>query len=162
MSDARLPENCLDDLHDTRLRRLLGFWRSHCVGVTIPETKTIDPLEFRYILGYVTLVDVEPEPRRYRFRLDGSILVRLSGLDYTGKYLDELDLPDYVAFIAAGYDRVVDGLLPYAYRKAGAFDTKAFDEETLILPFGKAGLVQRLMVAVIPGELAPDRDKIVI
>ncbi len=68
----------------------------------------VDPLDFRYILGYVTLVEVELAPRRYRFRLDGSILAMLSGMDYTGKYLDQLGMPDYIDFVAASYDRVVD------------------------------------------------------
>jgi hypothetical protein len=128
----------------------------------MPPRAAIDPLDFRYILGYVTLVEVEPAPRRYRFRLDGSILAMLSGMDYTGKYLDELGMPDYIDFVAASYDRVVDGRHPYAYRKQGAFDTKTFDEETLILPLGHDGTVEHLMVAVIPGDLAPEPGKMVI
>jgi len=163
VKDAILPADCLDDLHDTRLQRLYDYWRGLCAGAAMPGRRAIDPVEFSYILGYVTLVDVEPAPRRrYRFRLDGSILVQLSGMDYTGKYLDELGMPDYSDFIAAGYDRVVESRRPYAYRKEGAFDQKLFDEETLILPLGDNGRVERLLVAVIPGALAPDRDKVVI
>jgi hypothetical protein len=128
----------------------------------MPARTAVDPLDFRYILGYVTLVEVELAPRRYRFRLDGSILAMLSGVDYTGKYLDQLGLPDYIDFIAAGYDRVVDHRQPYAYRKEGAFDTKVFDEETLIIPLGREGTVEHLMVAVIPGDLAPEPGKVVI
>ena len=59
-------------------------------------------------------------------------------------------------------DRVVDRLQPYAYRKQGAFDTKTFDEETLILPLGRNGTVEHLMVAVIPGDLAPEPGKVVL
>src|SRR5690242_12476815 len=128
----------------------------------MPPKTAIDPIDFRYILGYVTLVDVEADPRRYRFRLDGSILVRLSGMDYTGRYLDELDMPDYIDFIAAGYDLVVDGGKPYAYRKEGDFDAKSFDEETLILPLGTDNVVRHLIVAVIPGDTSPHREKIVL
>ena len=57
---------------------------------------------------------------------------------------------------------MVDHLQPYAYRKQGAFDTKSFDEETLILPLGRDGRVEHLMVAVIPGDLAPEPGKVVI
>ena len=162
MPDVILPADCLDDLHDIRLRHLHDYWRERCAGAEMPPREAIDPLDFRYILGYVTLVDVEPAPRRYRFRLDGSILASLSGMDYTGKYLDELGMPDYCAFIAASYDRVVDHGKPYAYRKEGAFDKKSFDEETLIMPLGHGGTVEGLMVAVIPGDLAPDPGKVVI
>lgn len=157
-----LPADCLDDLHDPRLRRLCDYWRERCAGAEMPPRDAIDPLDFRYILGYVTLVDVEHTPRRYRFRLDGSILASLSGMDYTGKYLDALGMPDYCAFIAASYDRVVDNNRPYAYRKEGAFDKKSFDEETLILPLGRDGRVLGLMVAVIPGDLAPDPGKVLL
>jgi hypothetical protein len=159
---AILPADCLNDLHDPRLKRLHDYWRSCCAGAAMPARAAVDPLEFRYILGYVTLVEVELAPRRYRFRLDGSILAMLSGMDYTGKYLDQLGMPDYIDFVAASYDRVVDNLRPYAYRKQGAFDTKTFDEETLILPLGREPMVEHLMVAVIPGDLAPEPGKMVI
>jgi hypothetical protein len=157
-----LSENCVQDLHDKRLRRLLEYWTTLRGDAAMPAKAAIDPIDFRYILGYVTLVDVETNPRRYRFRLDGSILARLSGIDYTGRYLDQLDMPDYIDFIAAGYDLVVDGGKPYAYRKEADFDAKTFDEETLILPLGAAGVVTHLMVAVIPGAASPHRDKIVL
>jgi hypothetical protein len=157
-----LPTDCLNDLHDPRLKRLRDYWRACCAGAAMPARAAVDPLEFRYILGYVTLVEVELAPRRYRFRLDGSILAMLSGMDYTGKYLDQLGMPDYIDFVAASYDRVVDNLRPYAYRKQGAFDTKTFDEETLILPLGREPTVEHLMVAVIPGDLAPEPGKMVI
>ena len=115
----------------------------------------------------MTLVDVEHAPRRYHFRLDGSILVELSGQNYTGRYLDELqgELGDqYVAFIKETYDRVVDGGAAYRYHKNDLFDQQYFSEETLILPLGdQPPLVDRLIVAVIPRDL-PHRDdqKIVI
>ena len=162
MGKAALPENCVHELHDQRLRRLLEYWNTLRGEAAMPPKAAIDPIDFRYILGFVTLVDVEPAPRRYHFRLDGSILARLSGMDYTGRYLDDLGMPDYIDFIAAGYDRVVDGGKPYAYRKEADFDAKSFDEETLILPLGAGGKVSHLMVAVIPGELPPHREKIVL
>jgi hypothetical protein len=162
MSKVVLPENCVSDLHDRRLQRLLDYWTALRGDAPMPTKAAIDPIDFRFILGYVTLVEVEPEPRRYRFRLDGSILVRLSGMDYTGRYLDDLGMPDYIDFIAGGYDHVVADGRPFAYRKAGDFDSKSFDEETLILPLGAAGRVTHLMVAVIPGEIAPYREKIVL
>ena len=162
MSKVVLPENCVQDLHDQRLQRLLEYWDKLRGQTAMPAKAAIDPLDFRYILGYVTLVDVEASPRRYRFRLDGSILVRLSGMDYTGRYLDQLDMPDYIDFIAAGYDLVVDSGKPYAYRKEGDFDAKSFDEETLILPLGAGAAVGHLVVAVIPGDTSPHREKIVL
>lgn len=162
-SDKVLPESCLDDLRDDRLRRLCDYWREKCAGLSMPAKEAIDPLDFPYILGYVSLVEIEAAPRRrYRFRLDGSTLVRLSGIDYTGKYLDELGMPDYIDFITAGYDLVADSGKPYAYRKGAGFDQKSFDEETVILPLGTDGIARCLLVAVIPGQLPPQTEKRVI
>jgi hypothetical protein len=146
-----IPDSCLETLQDERLMRLLAYWRDKCLGRKMPLPADIEPLEFKFILGYVSLVDVKPQPRRYFFRLDGSVLASLSGMDYTGKYLDQLGMPEYCAFVAATYDIVVDGRAPYAYRKRGAFDKVSFSEETVILPLGRDDEVQRLMVAVIPG-----------
>jgi hypothetical protein len=146
-----LPDSCLDTLQDQRLIRLLDYWQSKCGGRDMPMPADIEPIEFKFILGYVTLVDVEANPKRYLFRLDGSILASLSGMDYTGKYLDQLGMPEYCAFVAASYDKVVDARRPYAYRKRGAFDKVSFSEETVILPLGTDNQVLRLMVAVIPG-----------
>ncbi|HEY1384628.1 MAG TPA: PAS domain-containing protein [Dongiaceae bacterium] len=152
------------ELEDDRLRRLLAYWLEKRGDRSFPQKAEIDPIEFPYILGYVTLVDVEHEPRRYHFRLDGSILVELSGTDYTGRYLDELPGAEYIAFIKATYDRVVDSGEPHRYRKNGLFDQQHFSEETLILPLGDTPpRVDMLVVAVIPGDL-PHRDdgKVVI
>jgi hypothetical protein len=146
------------ELDDSRLQRLFAYWLEKRGDRPFPAKAKIDPVEFSYILGYVTLVDVEPSPRRYRFRLDGSILVALSGADYTGRYLDELPGAEYVAFIKDTYDRVVDSGEPHRYRKNGLFDQQHFSEETIILPLGDSPpVVDMLMVAVIPGDL-PHRE----
>ncbi|NJO33537.1 MAG: PAS domain-containing protein [Rhodospirillales bacterium] len=142
------------ELDDSRLQRLFAYWLEKRGDRPFPAKAAIDPVEFSYILGYVTLVDVEASPRRYRFRLDGSILVALSGADYTGRYLDELPGAEYVAFIKDTYDRVVDSGEPHRYRKNGLFDQQHFSEETIILPLGdNPPAVDMLMVAVIPGDL---------
>lgn len=152
------------ELDDDRLRRLFAYWLDKRGDRQFPAKAAIDPVEFPYILGYVTLVDVEQSPRRYRFRLDGSILVELSGMDYTGRYLDELPGAEYVAFIKETYDRVVDSGEPHRYRKNGLFDQQHFSEETLILPIGDTPpAVDMLVVAVIPGDLPHREDgKVVI
>jgi hypothetical protein len=151
-------------IDDDRLRRLFVYWLDKRGERLFPTRTEIDPIEFPFVLGYVTLVDVEREPRRYRFRLDGSILVELSGTDYTGHYLDELPGAEYVAYVKETYDRVVDGGAPFRYRKNGLFDQQQFSEETLILPLGdNPPVVDRLVVAVIPGDLPHREDgKVVI
>jgi len=152
------------ELDDNRLRRLLAYWLEKRGERLFPTKAEIDPTEFPYVLGYVTLVDVEQSPRRYRFRLDGSILVELSGANYAGRYLDELPGAEYVAFIKDTYDRVVDSGEPFRYRKNDLLDQQHFSEETVILPLGdNPPVVDMLIVAVIPGDLPHREDgKVVI
>lgn len=157
------PELSGLEFADDRLRRLFDYWLDTRGARLFPAKAEIDPVAFRYILGYVTLVEVEhsagsASSRRYRFRLDGSILVAMSGTDYTGRYLDELPGKEYVAFVKETYDRVVESGTPHRYRKNGLFDHQHFSEEALILPLGREPPhVDMLMVAVIPGDL-PDRE----
>jgi hypothetical protein len=152
------------ELIDGRLQRLFAYWNAKRGDRPFPTRAEVDPVDFPYILGYVTLVDVEFSPRRYFFRLDGSILVELSGMNYTGKYLDQLPMEEYSDFIKQTYDAVVDTGAPYRYLKEGLFDRQVFSEETLILPLGDHKKpVDMLLVAVIPGDLPKSPDvKVVI
>jgi hypothetical protein len=180
------------EARDPRLRRLYDYWREKCSNRQFPDRVDIDPVDFPYILGFVTMVDVidvdlpvlnagpnqlvsespaaaehgsgspvpKPSPaqpgRRYYFRLDGSRLVELSGIDYSRRYLDELPWPDYVDFIRWTYDEAIRRKRPFGYRREGNIDEHSFDEETVIFPLGSgSGRIDKLMVAVIPGELDP-------
>lgn len=173
------------DARDKRLLRLYHYWRGKCGDRQFPDRGDLDPIDFRYILGFVTMVDVidldlpvanavpgtgkdkASEPgsnrqmppqhgRRYYFRLDGSRLAELSGTDYTGRYLDELPWPDYVDFVRWTYDEVLRKKQPLGYRRQGNIDEHTFDEETLIFPLGAGrGWIEKLLVAVIPGEVDP-------
>jgi len=166
------------EAQDRRLQRLYRYWQSKCADRLFPDRADIDPVDFHFILGFVTLVDVidvdlpvanaaptggstappeRAQPRhRYYFRLDGSRLVELSGADYTGRYLDELPWPDYVDFVRWTYDEVLRKKLPLGYRRRGNIDEHTFDEETVIFPLGAGrGRIEKLMVAVIPGEVDP-------
>ena len=43
MTDAILPADCVDDLHDPRLKRLHDYWRDRCAGTAMPARAVIDP-----------------------------------------------------------------------------------------------------------------------
>jgi hypothetical protein len=156
------------EARDARLLRLYRYWLEKSGARAFPQRADLDPVDFKYILGYVTMVDIiEPEaagaPRRYYFRLDGSHLAALSGIDYTRRYLDELPWPDYRDFIAWTYERVLKNQSPLGYRRRGDIDDHLFDEETIILPLGAGrDRIEKLMVAVIPGDFGPGEHAIVL
>src|SRR3546814_7377207 len=45
-------------------------------------------------MPYVLIADIEHAPFRVRFRLVGTKVVEATGFEFTGKYLDEITLPD--------------------------------------------------------------------
>lgn len=80
------------------LRLLFDYWNKLREDRAAPDISDVDAL---YIpaaaLPYVILIDVEYEPSRVRYRLVGTHGVEAAGWDYTGKYADELDMPNTMA-----------------------------------------------------------------
>ena len=70
---------------------LLAYWRAQAGAKSIPSRGDIDPfIDLAHIVQHLFLVDVEPQPLRFRFRLVGTEVADHVGKDMTGKYLDEL------------------------------------------------------------------------
>ncbi|MFC3230531.1 PAS domain-containing protein [Marinibaculum pumilum] len=65
----------------------------------------------------VVIIDVEEAPRRYRLRLVGTALVRLSGRDNTGRTFDELadEHREANAFFIETLDRLTDRRHPLIF-----------------------------------------------
>lgn len=56
----------------------------------VPDRSAVDPAEMRHLLPNILLAEVEHEPFRVRYRLSGTRVVEITGLDVAGHYLDEL------------------------------------------------------------------------
>src|SRR3546814_9515784 len=93
------------ELQDQRLRRLHAYWRQRHVDGRPPSRAELDPLDFRYAIGLVTLVDVERDPLRFRFRLVASPVTRHLGYELTGRYLDEVPERDMRSYLDSAYRR---------------------------------------------------------
>ncbi len=89
-------------------RELFDYWLSRLGGRSMPSRADMEPKGFKRHLGFVSLIDVESAPRRFRYRLAGTGLREIYSRELTGRYLD--DLP----FItdSADLDRVVDQRMP--------------------------------------------------
>jgi len=72
----------------------------------LPRRSEFDPIALKAHLGWIVLIDVEPEPIRFRYRLVGSNIAEMAGRDVTGSYLDELYDPD-TAFEATKSFRMI-------------------------------------------------------
>lgn len=74
------------------LQRLDDYWRAQRAGRDMPRRADIDPIGLKPILPKVILARVEPITHRIHYTVVGTQCVATAGLDFTGHYLDELDL----------------------------------------------------------------------
>jgi len=121
-------------LRDQRLRRLYGYWRERHVGDRPPSRAELDPLDFPYAVGFVTLVDVEPEPLRFRFRLVASPVTQHLGYELTGKYLDEVPEQDMRSYLDSAYRRLVAERIPLHENGERVLDERIWRHESMLLP----------------------------
>ena len=79
----------------TLVRTLHAWWSASASPVGIPDRSAFDLIEHRLLMPNVMISEVEPNPFRIRYRLVGTRVVANLGIDFTGRYLDELIGPDF-------------------------------------------------------------------
>jgi hypothetical protein len=79
-----------DALGDERLRQLYTLWRgAHDHDLKPPTHAFVDPMNLRFIIGSILLMEVQPEPLRFHYRLVGTDVVDHLGVELTGIWLDQ-------------------------------------------------------------------------
>jgi hypothetical protein len=135
--------------HDD-LRRLRDYWNARRHGRRCPSRTDIDPTDFPYAIGRVSMVDVLEEPdgeRRFRFRLAATPICRALGRELTGKTLDELPGATR-AFLASNYIEAATSGEPVFMKGEIRLDGREWRGECLVLPLSSDGVrVDRLLCA---------------
>ena len=80
--DRQLP------VADRRLIRLYQYWLQKRGARSMPSRADIDPLDMRFILGHLMLIDVRHPGPEFRIRLQGSELTWWIGQELTGTNLE--------------------------------------------------------------------------
>jgi hypothetical protein len=127
------------DIVDPLLRRLYDYWNEKRGGRSMPSRAEIDPVEMRFILGSLLVVDVLREPLRFFVRLHGTELVRRSGYELSGKMLDELPQPQFRALTHRSWAKSVETRAPFHATRDRVLDGRSARYEVLILPLSKSG-----------------------
>jgi len=129
------------------LRFLAEHWRRLAPAAGPPHRRHIDPLELRPALGYLMLLEPVDDCRDFRYRLYGSELSRISGLDMTGRLLSQHVISRYAADFGIAVYRAaaLRGRPLYSSRSpVGAEDTNRWAR--LALPFvDDDGTVTRIL-----------------
>lgn len=140
-------------IRDSRLCRLYGYWLERHVGDRPPGRADLDPLEFPYAVGFVTLVDVEHDPLRFRFRLVASPVTQHLGYELTGRLLDEVPEPAMRRYLDESYRRLVAARRPLHECGERVLDGRVWRHESLLLPCCRPdGLVNM----IISGRVTED------
>ncbi|HEX3537762.1 MAG TPA: PAS domain-containing protein [Stellaceae bacterium] len=138
MYDTPLPDLAAQ-IRDPRLGRLYAYWLERKRERRYPARRDLDPVDLRYILGHLMLLDVQREPLRFRFRLHGSEITSRVRYDLTGKFLDELPDPTYRDYAVARCEGLVATGEPLVIRRDRTLDGQPWAYEALWLPFAEDG-----------------------
>ncbi|MBL4801949.1 MAG: PAS domain-containing protein [Emcibacter sp.] len=111
MTDGFRYNFTVNDLPNDVLRKIYQYWLGMKRDRIMPSRADLKPEEILSLLPYISLVDVEPETKRYKMRLIGSETVKAMSADMTGKYLDEVPLIE--ALLKQNYDWLVEEKQPY-------------------------------------------------
>jgi hypothetical protein len=139
----------LDDVESPTLRRFYQYYLKKRGDRPFPARADLDPVDFAYALGDITLIDVEYDPVRFKFRLDGSRHVERFGFDLTGRSLDEFPYPEMRQAIFDSYKDVIDHREPRRYFRDLESQGRWFRYETLLLPLSSDGKVIDMIVSAI-------------
>ncbi|RMD88000.1 MAG: PAS domain-containing protein [Alphaproteobacteria bacterium] len=75
---------------DPTLRELLALWSTRCVEGALPRTRDMGPDFLRGLVTRIALVDVQPEPLDFRYRIVGSYVEDMLGEKRTGMRAREI------------------------------------------------------------------------
>ena len=89
-------------------RQLYDYWLDRAGGAEMPARSSLRPADFPRLLPYVSLIEVERQPLRFRFRLAGTRLRDLYDREVTGLYLDEIDWGGQSEYWRAAHHRVAE------------------------------------------------------
>lgn len=136
------------------LNRLIALWESRRPGPgpgLMPSRADFDMPDFRDLLGWVNMSDIEytPEPR-FRIRLEGSHVSELDGGDWTGRYLDEkFDRADHPE-VFAPYDEALARREPALMtREVPVGEGRVRHMAKLVLPLARDGTTPDQFISVL-------------
>jgi len=132
------------------LQRLYCYWQERRGARAFPARRDVDPLDFSYALGHVSLIDVAYDPLRFRFRLVPSTIAHYLGYEATGRNVDALPEPELRACLIASYTRVVNERRPLFSTAERILDGRRWRYEVAYLPLaGDGTTIDMLMVCRI-------------
>jgi hypothetical protein len=125
----------VDGIVHPSLQRLYQYWSEKRGGRSMLSRADIDPLDIRYAIGNVILIDViDGEPLQFRIRLHGTNLAEHVRFDLTGKMLDEMPQAEFRELTRQSFTKVATTKKPLHAHRDRILDDRLRRYETIILP----------------------------
>ena len=122
------------------VKQLHDYWLSKRGAAALPDRNLIDPAEIKSLLPNILIAEPSHPPFRVRYRLIGSRVVAASGLDLTGRYLDEMVAADDDGRWQEYYHQVWSERIPvYGDAVVPTLHGDQFRYEFGIFPLSKGG-----------------------
>lgn len=139
-----------------QLRQLYDYWDRKRGTRVMPSRADLDPVDIPALLPNLILVDVERgEQIRFRFRLYGTDVCAIRGVDLTGRYIDEENITALRNPAIASYNRILADRQPvYERHRFHPNDRNVGYYHRLVLPLGEENEVQMLLIGFYR-EIAP-------
>lgn len=132
------------------LRAFHGYWRSLPSVNGLPGRQHVDPADIPDLLPWLVLLDVEsPLPRpAFRFRLAGTGIVKLYGLEITGRTVRQA-FPERAAELNADFAQTMVARCPTYLRRPLPIPGKHYrSQESLICPLATDGQSIDMLIGV--------------
>ena len=131
-----------------RLRRFYEYWNAKRGSRAMPARRDIDPVEFPWALGDISLIDAEPDGE-FRWRLDGTNLAEFFHCEMTGKTTRDYGYPEYSGNLRGYFAEAVRLAGPTFRRQRFVDKNRSWNYAMLILPLSSDGKSVDMLIQMI-------------
>jgi hypothetical protein len=121
------------------LQRIHAYWTAKRQGRFAPRRLDIDPVDMVEVLPRIMLIDIEPESLDFRYRLAGTGICDIHGIDPTGHRPRDLQPPAYGALIDRHYREAIIRRAPMLHLIVLDTHNRARAYARLLLPLSADG-----------------------
>lgn len=130
----------ITEIQSKPLQDLYDYWKSKRVDQPVPLRAQIKPAEIVYCLPYVMILEGRQDPMRFFYRLVGTAIVSGFGTDFTGQFVDEMNIGEQAAKNAAMMRSVTEtGNVSYYAGEFKKDDRRYMRQERIAMPLSSDG-----------------------
>ena len=132
-------------------QQLYDYWDSKRGGRFAPSRGDIDPIDFPHLLPNLCIYKIHRNPLRYEVTLMGTRVVEIWGVDYTGKFVEDVLLGPVYDQVTEQFRHIVNNKEPTLHDlDANWLDKDYIKYSRLMLPLSENGInVDRLLLSVV-------------